>query len=105
MPLPKGKLSTVTVELSGGPVEVHSLSVGQAERIAEAPAEEMTALYIAAATSTSLPEVKEWMADANTPTTDVAVLLEAVKDVSLIGQGARFQDRQSDGPVAERTDV
>lgn len=88
--LPKGKLSHATVELSGGPVEVHSLTIAQSRIGAKLEGEERIVAVISFGTSNEKADVAEWLADA--PAGDVTKLLDAIMDVSGLSVGAQFQE-------------
>lgn len=91
MSLPKGKLTSRKVELSGGPVEVHSLTLAQSRIAGDLDGEERIIAAISFGTATPKDEVATWVAEA--PAGDVAALLNAITDVSGLSEGAQFQDR------------
>lgn len=88
MSLPKGRIDKVTVELSGGPQEVHGLTIGQSRIAGKLDGEESIAAAISFATGTDKPDVLAWLAEA--PAGDVTKLLSAITDVSGLSQGAQF---------------
>lgn len=87
--LPKGKLSTVKVELSGGPVEVHSLTLSQSRIAGNLEGEARIVAAIAFATGLDKADVAEWLADA--PAGDATALINAIMDVSGLSGAAQFQ--------------
>lgn len=88
--LPKGKMSTRTVELSGGAVEVHSLTIMQSRIAGKLDGEESIAAAISFATGTMKEDVLEWLAEA--PAGDAKKLLDAITDVSGLSGAAQFQE-------------
>lgn len=88
--LPKGKISTRTVELSGGPVEVHSLTIMQSRIAGKLDGEESIAAAISFATGTPKEDVLAWLAEA--PAGDAKALLDAITDVSGLSGAAQFQE-------------
>lgn len=88
MSLPKGRLSTRTVELSGGPVEVRSLTIGQSRIVGKLDGEEMIAAAIVFACGVSKDEAHEWLETA--PAGDAKKLMEAIQDVSGLTGAAQF---------------
>ena len=91
MSLPKGKLTTRTVVLSGGEVEVHSLTIGQSRIAGRLDGEESIIAAISFATGTPKDEVAEWLESA--PAGDAKALMDAISDVSGLTGAAQFQDR------------
>lgn len=89
MSLPKGRMSTHKVTLSGGEVEVRSLTIAQSRIAGKLDSDESMVAAISFATGTPKEEVVEWVADA--PAGDVADLLNAIADVSGLTQGAQFR--------------
>lgn len=90
MSLPKGRISTLKVELSGGSVEVRSLTIAQSRIAGNLDGEESIVAAIHYATGTDKSDVEEWVAEA--PAGDVTKLLNAITDVSGLSQGAQFQE-------------
>lgn len=88
MSLPKGKIDKRVVELSGGPQEVHGLTIGQSRIAGNLDGEDSIAAAISFATGTDKAEVVEWLAEA--PAGDVTKLLNAITDVSGLSAGAQF---------------
>lgn len=86
--LPKGRIDTRSVELSGGTVEIHGLTIAQSRMCGRMDNEEGYAAAISFATGTDKPDVVEWLATA--PAGDVTKLLNAITDVSGLSQGAQF---------------
>lgn len=87
--LPKGRIDTRKVELSGGEVEIHGLTIAQSRIAGTLDGEESIAAAITFATGTDKAEVVEWLATA--PAGDVTKLLNAITDVSGLGPGAQFR--------------
>lgn len=89
--LPKGKISTRTVELSGGTVEVHSLTVAQS-RIASKIQDEMDSMVAAISFATGTPkqDVEAWVDEA--PAGDARLLMEAIYEVSSLTGAAQFRE-------------
>jgi uncharacterized radical SAM superfamily protein len=88
MNLPKGKLTTRTVELSGGSVEVHSMTIAQSRIVAKLKDEEMIAAAINFATGVSKEDALEWLESA--PAGDAKKILDAISDVSGLSGAAQF---------------
>lgn len=88
MSLPKGRINTAKVDLSGGEVEVHGLTLAQSRISGDLEGEERIVSAIVFATGTDKPEVIEWLKDA--PVGDVNKLLDAIRIVSGLEQGAQF---------------
>lgn len=88
--LPKGKMSTRTVELSGGPVEVRSLTIAQSRIAGKLDGEDSIAAAISFATGTDKSDVLAWLAEA--PAGDAKKLLDAITDVSGLSGAAQFQE-------------
>lgn len=88
--LPKGRLSKQTVELSGGTVEIHSLTLAQSRIAGELKGEARVVAAIAFATGIEKPDVEEWLAEA--PAGDATKLLNAIADVSGLTEGAQFPE-------------
>lgn len=91
MSLPKGKLGVRTIELSGGPVEVRSLTLAQSRIAAKLDGEESMVAAISFATATDKDEVRAWLEDA--PAGDARMLLDAIADVSGLTGAAQFPGR------------
>lgn len=89
MALPKGRIDTAKVALSGGEVEVHGLTIAQSRIAGKLDGDESIAAAISFATGTDKPDVLAWLAEA--PAGDVTKLLNAITDVSGLSQGAQFQ--------------
>jgi hypothetical protein len=89
MSLPKGKISTRTVELSGGTVEIHSLTIAQSRIAGKLDGNESIAAAISFATGTDKSDVMAWLDEA--PAGDVKTLLDAITDVSGLSGAAQFQ--------------
>lgn len=88
--LPKGKLTRITVELSGGPVEVHSLTLGQSRIAGQLDGEARIVAAVSFATGIDKRDVEEWLADA--PAGDATKLLNAIMDASGLSGAATFQE-------------
>jgi hypothetical protein len=89
--LPKGKLSTRKVELSGGTVEVHSLTLSQSRIAGNLEGEARIVAAISFATGLDKADVQEWLEDA--PAGDATKLLNAITDVSGLSAEAQFPER------------
>ena len=87
--LPKGKHGSRTVELSGGPVEVHSLTVTQSHIAARLQDEERAVASISFACRVDKEAARSWLAEA--PAGDGVKLLNAIAEVSGLVEGASFQ--------------
>ena len=88
MSLPKGKINTATVELSGGPVEVRGLTLNQSRICGDLEGMERVVAAIVFATGTDKPEVESWLEDA--PAGDPNKLLDAIRVASGLDEGAQF---------------
>lgn len=88
--LPKGKLGRATVELSGGPVEVHSLTLAQSRIAGQLEGDARIVAAIAFGTGNDKVDVEAWLAEV--PAGDVTKLLNAITDVSGLSAGAQFQE-------------
>jgi hypothetical protein len=86
--LPKGRLATAKVELSGGAVEIHALTLGQSRIAADLEGMERVVAAIAFSTGTDKPDVEEWLDSA--PAGDATKLIEAIMKVSDLDEGAQF---------------
>lgn len=89
MALPKGKLETRTVELSGGVVEVRSLTLAESKEIGSLDGDKV-ARAIAYATGEPEADVVEWLATA--PAGDATKLMTAITEVSGLSEAAQFRD-------------
>lgn len=90
MSLPKGRIDVRKVELSGGEVEVHGLTISQSRIAGNLEGEASIAAAISFATGTAKDEVDAWLDDA--PAGDVTKLLNAITEVSGLSQGAQFRE-------------
>ena len=89
MSLPKGRISTRKVELSGGEVEIHGLTLAQSRIVGNLEdGVERVVAAISFATGTDKREVEEWIETA--PAGDATALLNAITEVSGLSQGAQF---------------
>jgi hypothetical protein len=88
--LPAGKLGRATVALSGGEVEIHSLTLSQSRIAGTQEGEERIVAAIAFATNLDQRDVREWLATA--PAGDATKLLNAITEVSGLSEGAQFQE-------------
>lgn len=88
--LPKGKIGRATVELSGGSVEVHSLTLGQSRIAGALDGEERIVAAISFACALGKPDVEEWLETA--PAGDVTKLLNAITAVSGLSEEAGFRE-------------
>ena len=89
MSLPKGRISTRKVELSGGEVEIHGLTLAQSRIVGSLDDDvERIVAAVSFATGTDKEEVREWLQTA--PAGDATTLLNAITDVSGLSQGAQF---------------
>lgn len=86
--LPKGRIGTAKVGLSGGEVEVHSLTISQSRIAGTLDGEDRIVAAISFGTGTDKEDVAAWLADA--PAGDVTKLLNAITDVSGLSEGAQF---------------
>lgn len=87
--LPKGRIDTAKVELSGGEVEVRGLTIAQSRMAGNLEGEESICAAISFATGTEKADVKAWLAEA--PAGDVTKLLNAITQVSGLSEGAQFR--------------
>lgn len=92
MSLPQGKIGRATVELSGGTVEVHSLTLAQSRIVGNLAGDERMVAAIAFGTSTPKDEVEAWVESDNTPAEDAMKLLNAIADASGLSVDAQFQE-------------
>lgn len=88
--LPKGKIGTRTVELSGGSVEVHSLTLSQSRIAGNLEGEDRIVAAISFATGIDKRDVEEWLESA--PAGDATKLLNEITDVSGLSGAAQFQE-------------
>jgi hypothetical protein len=88
--LPRGKIDTRTVTLSGGDVEVHGLTIEQSRIAGTLDGTDSIAAAISFATRNDKAEVLEWLGSA--PAGDVTKLLNAITAVSGLSAEAQFQD-------------
>ena len=87
-PLPKGKMHTRAVQLSGGTVDVHSLTLSQSRIAAGLEGEAQMVAAIAFATGTDPKDVEEWLedcpaGDATTATAPDRVRLDSANGRSI----------------------
>jgi hypothetical protein len=88
--LPKGKTSIRTVELSGGSVEIRSLTLTESRIAGEKEGEERVVASIAFAAGIHPDDVRAWLTD--TPAGDVVKLLNAITSVSGLSGEAQFRE-------------
>lgn len=88
--LPKGKLSTRKVELSGGTVEVHSLTLGQSRVAGDLEGTARIVAAISFATGIDKADVKAWLEDV--PAGDATKLINAITEASGLSAEAQFQE-------------
>lgn len=88
MSLPKGRINTAKVELSGGEVEIRGLTLGQSRISADLEGMDRVIAAIVFATGTDKPEVEEWL--ESVPASDATKLLDAIMNVSGLSEGAQF---------------
>lgn len=86
--LPAGRISTATVELSGGPAEIHGLTLAQSRIAGDLDGVDRIVCAIVFATGADKPQVEEWLETA--PAGDATKLLNAIMDVSGLSEGAQF---------------
>lgn len=89
MALPKGRIDSVKVGLSGGEVEVHGLTITQSRIAGNLDGTDSIAAAISFATGTDKPDVMEWLDTA--PAGDVTKLLNAISAISGLTEGAQFR--------------
>lgn len=80
MSLPKGRLTSRKVELSGGEVEVHGLSFDQSRIAAELEGVDRIICALSFGTGTPKGDVEAWLADA--PAGDAYKLLDVIMELS-----------------------
>lgn len=89
MSLPKGRILTQKVELSGGEVEVRAMTLAQTRIAGELEGMDRIVAALVFATGTDKPEVEEWLETA--PAGDTQTLLDAIRIVSgLAVEEAQF---------------
>lgn len=88
--LPLGKLSTRKVELSGGTVEVHSLTLAQSRIAGQLDGEARIVAAVSFATGIDKADVEVWLETC--PAGDATKLLNAITDVSGLSEAAQFQE-------------
>lgn len=89
MSLPKGRINTAKVTLSGGEVEIRGLTLEQSrEAGAAGDSTERVVVAISHATDTPREEVAEWLETA--PAGDATKLLNAITDLSGLSAEAQF---------------
>lgn len=89
LPASSATTRTVTVELSGGTVVVHPLTITQTRACRDASDEnEADALCIAWSTDTDVAEAREWVRTADPA--DFRLLIDAIGEVSKLGKDAQF---------------
>lgn len=88
--LPKGQLGRRKVALSGGEVEVHSLTLSQSRIAGALEGEERIVAAISFATGVDKRDVETWLEDA--PAGDATLLIDAIADVSGLTGAAQFQE-------------
>lgn len=84
MSLPKGVMTSRKIELSGGEVEIHALTLEQSRIAGHLEGTERVVAAIAFATRTDPPDVEEWLETA--PAGDGTKLLNAITEVSGLAQ-------------------
>ncbi len=90
MNLPQGVLRTRKVELSGGEVEVRSLTLAQSRIAGALEGEARVVAAISFSCALDKEDVKAWMDDA--PAGDAIALLNAIMDVSGMTGAAQFPE-------------
>lgn len=100
MSLPGSTRDTLTVELSGGPVEVTGLLIGQVRVIRKMPADEGDVHAIMWGTGATMEEAKDWFAQASAG--DAVKLLDAIQRASGMDTGATFPAATGDDDGAQR---
>lgn len=88
--LPKGRIDTIKVTLSGGEVEIHGLTLAQSRIAGNLGGEESIVAAISFATGEDKADVAAWLAEA--PAGDVTKLLNAITQVSGLAEGAQFRE-------------
>lgn len=88
MSLPKGRITTQKVELSGGEVEIHGLTLEQSRVAGALEGTDRIVAGIAFATGTEKADVVEWLESA--PAGDATRLINAIMVVSGLSEGAQF---------------
>lgn len=81
-------MGTRTVELSGGPVEVRALTIGQSRIAGKLEGEESIVAAVAFATGSDKADVATWLEEV--PAGDVKAILDAIADVSGLTGAASF---------------
>ena len=94
LPASNVKARTRTVDLSGGAVEVHGLTLIQTRACRDANADEADVLCIAWGTDQPPAEVRAWLTEADPE--DARKLLAAVMELSGLIEGAQFPVRPGD---------
>lgn len=90
--LPKGKPARTTVELSGGPIEIHSLTMAQSRICAKLSDDERPVAAISFGTGIPKDDVAAWLADEDTPAGDAVKLLNAITAASGLSAEAQFRE-------------
>lgn len=91
MTLPISTVTTEMVELSGGDVPVHGLTLKQGRACRDTADEwHADALCIAWGTDTDVEETKAWLETASA--TDVRALLDTIMRLSGMGKAAQFPE-------------
>lgn len=107
--LPASQPPTLKVQLSGGTVEVHGLTIGQIRQVRQvgntAGADASDVLAIALATDQSVDEVQSWW-DSGPLAGDVVRLLDGIQSASGMDAGAGFpRGTRDDAGIPEAADT
>lgn len=105
MSLPKSVAGSERVELSGGYIDVRSLSVDEMEAVQKLTKKNPRAgniLAISIATGEEHDATAAWYNDPSTIAGDVSKLLDAIGQVSGTSEEATFQSRTGDDAGASR---
>jgi hypothetical protein len=90
LPASSAASRTETVELSGGPVTVHGLTLNQSRACRDATENEADALCISWGTDTPAQEVRDWLMVADPA--DAKKLLNAIMGLSGLTEAAKFPE-------------
>lgn len=101
--LPKSKIPTERVELSGGYVDIRGLTVAEYNAVGKLDGSAQNILAISYATGEEHDAVKSWYNAETTLAGDVDILCRAIMRLSATDGAAQFPARTSDDVVDPRT--
>lgn len=103
MSLPVSRGMSEEVELSGGTVKVHGLTVSEMEAVRKLSGAAQNILAIAYATREDHDGVRDWYHSSTTSAVDVGRLADAIARLSGLDEGAGFPRPKGDDALVQPT--